>query len=374
MTPDWQKIRKNYPATESYTYFNTASCGLISLATMNCSHSYQHLLGHQGSVYRDTLFDEMQKIKAVIGEFIHATPQDLALIPNFSSGMNYIVPMLQSLGSVLLIENDYPSLTLPWQLHNYEVHWLPQNPPQDLKSLIDLDQIAEKLRSQSIKILAISWVQYATGFIVAMKQLSKICKENNTLLVVDATQAIGGIPIDLEDTPVDILMCSCYKWATAGFGNGILYMHPDVVAQFETPVIGKGSTGLYESVYQPETMGLKARIFEIGHHNYGGFLVLSQTLSVLQQIGVHNIYERILALTQYFKERLPEQYTIISDYTPEQSTGIVAIKGGHSQVQEALKQEKIIVSARGEGLRISMHFYNTFEEVDHLLQVLEQLN
>ena len=370
MDPDWQKIRANYPATENYTYFNTASCGLISTANINCNQRYQNLLGQQGSVYRDTLFDEMQKVKTAIGGFIQTEPEHIALIPNFSSGMNYIVPMLKSLGSVLSIENDYPSLTLPWQLHNYEVHWVPQNPPQASKDTIDLDQIAETLRAKSIKILAISWVQYATGFTVAMKQLSNICKENNTLLVVDATQALGAIPIDLTDTPVDILMGSCYKWATAGFGNGILYIHPDVVAQFDTPVIGKGSTGLYDSVYQPEKMGLQARIFEVGHHNYGAFLVLSQTLNELKEMGIHNIYNRVLTLTQYFKERLPEQYTIISDYTPEQSTGIVAIKSRDSKIMEKLKQEKIIISARGEGLRISMHFYNTLEEVDHLLQVL----
>ncbi len=368
MQTDWQKIRKNYPATENYTYFNTASCGLMTTSATACNQDYQQALGEQGSVYRDTLFAEMQNVKEVVGDFIGTKAKDIALIPNFSSGINYIVPMLKSLGSVLLIENDYPSLTFPWQLHQYDVHWVPQTP----QATIDLDQIVHKLRTDSIQILAISWVQYLTGFQVAMDELSKVCVEHGVLLIVDATQALGAVPIDLQNTHIDILISSCYKWATAGFGNGILYIHPDVVARFETPVIGKGSTGLFEGVYQPEQMKLQARIFEVGHYNYGAFLTLRQALQELTEIGQEAIYNRVQELTHYFQAGLPQKYKLISDNDPHYATGIVAIQSENKQLIDTLKQANIIVSARGEGLRISLHFYNTLEEVDRLLEVLEK--
>lgn len=367
MATDWKKIRALYPATEKYTYFNTASCGLMSTQAIDHNKTFHSLLANQGSVYRDTQPTEMQKVKETVGAFINTEAKDIALIPNFSNGINYVVPMLKSLGSVLLVENDYPSLTLPWQLHNFDIHWMPQSP----QGVIDLDQIAKALKTHHIKILAISYVQYATGFKIPLESLSKICAENNTLLVVDATQALGVVPIDLKNTQVDILISSCYKWTTAGFGNGILYLHPSIIEQFETPVIGKNSTGLFPGIYNADAIGLQARTFEVGHYNYAAFLILDYVMNELQRIGQQNIYDHVLELARYFKERVPQQYTLISDYTSEQSTGIVSIKGGSTKLMEELVKENIVVSARGEGMRVSMHFYNTFEEIDHLLRVLE---
>ena len=319
MTTDWKKIRELYPATAKYTYLNTASCGLMSTQAIDHNKAFHFSLANQGSVYRDSQPIEMQKVKKIVGEFIHSEAKDIALIPNFSNGINYVVPMLKPLGSVLLVENDYPSLTLPWQMHNFDIHWVPQSP----QGVIDLDQIAKALKTHHIKILAISYVQYATGFKIPLESLSKICAENNTLLIVDATQALGVVPIDLKNTPIDILVSSCYKWTTAGFGNGILYLHPSITEQFETPVIGKNSTGLFSGVYNADTMGLQARTFEVGHYNYAAFLVLGYVMNELQRIGQQNIYNRVLELALYFKERLPQQYTSISDYTPEQSYPLI---------------------------------------------------
>lgn len=369
MSTDWQVIRKRYPAVEKYTYFNTASFGLMSSLAADCNKTHQDLLTHEGSVYRDTLFEKMQAIKTSIAAFVRAKANNIAFIPNFSTGINAIVPMLRPLQSVLLIEQDYPSLTLPWQVHHFDVHWV----SPDSQGVINLDQIEEALRKNEIKILAISWVQYYSGFKVEMEKLGKICQANDTLLVVDATQALGAVPIDLESTCIDILISSCYKWTTAGFGSGILYVRPSVLEQFAPPVIGKGSTSSYTSIYQPKEIDFQPRIFEIGHHNYPALLTLSSVIDELTEIGIQPIYDRILALTQYFKRHLPAQYTLNSDYTLEQSTGIVSLKGKGEKWAKELSKENIIVSARN-GLRVSMHFYNNYEEIDCLLQALKKID
>ena len=355
-------LRENYPALKQYTYLNTASCGLISEATAEAAWQFyqQHL--QQGGVLRAQWYEQIAATRQLAAEWLNAQTSEVALVSNFTSGMNFVVPMLQSFDKVLLMEGDYPSLTLPWQLHGHQVVTC----STEVNGSFVLERIAQYIEQHQIKVLAISHVQYTTGFCVDLIALGNLCRAHEVLLVVDATQSMGMIPMDVQQTPVDILIASGYKWITAGFGNGLLYIRQELQERLLPVVMGSNS---FEDAIPGGVIPFSVRTLEAGHYNYSGLFALQQALQELQAIGSSAVFERVKALTNHLYEQLPPGVSVVSNYAPEHRSGITVIKGNES-LEKFLLEQNVVTSARAKGLRISLHFYNSKEDVNRLCESL----
>ena len=354
--------RAEYPATQSQTYLNTASCGLISRATAAAAQQvYQQHLRHGGTP-RAQWYAQIATTRQLAAEWLGAQANEIAFVSNFTSGMNVVVPMLRSFGTVLLLEGDYPSLTLPWQLHGHRVVTC----PTEANGAFALEQVEQYIRQHQINIVAVSHVQYTTGFCVDLVALSKLCLAYEVLLVVDATQSMGVVPIDVKKTPVDVLVASGYKWMTAGFGNGLLYMRQELQARLRLVVMGSNS--FEEAIPEGEIL-FSIRTLEAGHYHYSGLLALQQALQELRAIGSSTVGEQVKELTHYLYERLPPSVRVVSDYAPEHRSGITVI-AGDKRLEQFLLGEGIVTTAKAKGVRISLHFYNNREDVDHLCRCL----
>lgn len=254
-------LREHYPALSQQTYLNTASCGLISQATAAAAQQfYQQHLRHGGTP-RAQWYEQLAATRQLAADWLGAQVNELAFVSNFTSGMNVVVPMLRSFGKVLLLEGDYPSLTLPWQLHGHRVVTC----PTEANGSFALEQVERYIRQHQIRIMAVSHVQYTTGFCVDLVALSELCQAYEVLLVVDATQSMGVVPIDVKKTPVDVLVASGYKWMTAGFGNGLLYMRQELQAHLRPVVMGSNS---FEDIIPGGEIPFSTRTLEAGHYNY----------------------------------------------------------------------------------------------------------
>lgn len=359
---DFTLLRENYPALKQQTYLNTASCGLISKATVSTAQQFyqQHL--QQGGTLRAQWYEQIAATRQLAADWLGAQVSEVALMSNFTSGMNFVVPMLQSYKKVLLMEGDYPSLTLPWQLHGHEVVTC----PTEANGSFALEQVEQHIERYQIKVLAISHVQYTTGFCVDLVALGTLCRAHGVLLVVDATQSMGVIPIDVQRMPVDILVASGYKWITAGFGNGLLYIRQELQERLSPVVMGSNS---FEDVLPEGTIPFSARTLEAGHYNYSGLFALQQALRELQKIGASVIFERVKGLTDYLYEQLPPAVNVVSNYAWGRRSGITVIKGDES-LEKFLLGKSVVTSARARGLRISLHFYNSEEDADRLCRHL----
>ena len=355
---DFISARQKYPALKQYTYLNTASCGLISKATAEAAQRFyqQHL--QQGGTRRTQWYEQIAATRQLAADWLGAQASEVALISNFTSGMNFVVPMLRSYGKVLLMEGDYPSLTLPWQLHDHQI----VRCPTEANGSFTLERVEQYIERHQIKILAISHVQYTTGFCVDLVTLGNLCQTYGVLLIVDATQSMGVMPIDVQQMPVDILIASGYKWMTAGFGNGLLYIRQELQERLLPVVMGSNS---FEDVIPEGSIPFSVRTLEAGHYNYSGLFALQQALQELQAIGSSVIFERVKGLTDYLYKHLPTSATIISDYAQEHRSGITVIDGDES-LEKFLLEQSVVTSAKGRGLRISLHFYNSQEDIDRL--------
>lgn len=354
---------------QQYTYLNTAGCGLLSQSSQQVLQEGIQQYANHGSLAREVWFEELSFLRQRAAELIGASETEVALITNFTNGVYQVAHLLREHAEkVLLIDDDYPSLTLPWHLLGYEVH----STPVHSNGSISPETIEDSIRQHQIKILAVSHVQYSSGFQLSLAELGEICRRNDTLLVVDATQSLGMIPISLRDTPVDVLIASGYKWLNSGLGNGLLYLREDLYAQLRPNLLGFGAVG---SNYTPESLQelpFTPQTLEAGHYNFFSLLVLRQAIEDSLQIGIANINHRVMQLRQQLTEGLPGNISLVSDYPSTQASGIVVVKAP-ADAEQQLRAQNIITATRPKGLRISPHFFNDEGDIQQVCQALGEL-
>ena len=358
-------LREQYPALSGQTYLNTASCGVMSRSTAHVAQQFYQELLEQGGVPRARWSEQIPLLRQEVAEWLGAHEEEVTLLPNFSIASNFVAQALSGYSQVLLLGDDYPSLTMPWVLHCDEVHYVPTEP----NGSFDLNRIEQKVKALNIKVLAISHVQYTSGFCVDLEQLGKCCRDWGVISVVDATQSLGVMPINLQTMPVDILMGSGYKWMTAGFGNALLYVRNEVRDSLPAVAIGNNSWDEATQVSTKDDISFSARTLEVGHYDFSSFLAMRQAVRELQAIGAAVIAQRVIELTTYLHDNLPPTVRILSDYPAPFRSGITIIEGDETLEQRLLKQ-KVVTSARSRGLRISLHFYNNEADIDHLCEAL----
>ncbi|MEO0333163.1 MAG: aminotransferase class V-fold PLP-dependent enzyme, partial [Bacteroidota bacterium] len=322
----------------------------------------------QGSVARDIWYGELATIRQASAEFIGANSSEVALINNFTSGIYQVAQLLQSHQRVLVLADDYPSLLLPWHLLGFEVFTITALPDGS----IPLEAIEQSIREYNIEILAVSHVQYSSGFRLPLDMLSQIRQEQGVKLVVDATQSLGVVPINLQETPVDVLIGSGYKWLTAGLGSGILYIRQDLHSELKPKLLGFGTVGSSFSLQAIDSIPFTPETLEAGHYNFSSLLALKQAINELQEVGISSIFKKVMQLRSQLVELLPTNIKLVSDYEVEHVSSIVVISAP-KDAEAQLKAQHIITSTRPKGLRISFHFYNNVQDIEKLCVALTSM-
>lgn len=351
------------------TYLDTAAAGIVSERSLQASRKYDQLLRTApSSAFFSFLEKDYRRIKKSVAEFCGVDTHHLAFIPNFSYGLFAILPSLRAKHKrVLLLANDYPSLTLPFELHDFEVqwaksydgfNWLPEN-------------IEQAIKKDRIEILAISHVQYLTGALLDLSTIAEICKRNGVFLIVDATQSIGAMPIHFDHLGIDVLITSNYKWMNGGFGSGLMCFRSGYFEEYPPKIGGFGSLKNMEGEwkYVPSSAS-----FQPGHFNFSSLLVLEQALKEKNEIGLNKIeaHNHELAL-KFVVGIIESNQHIIGPTTMTGRSSIVCIEAS-KKLHRAFEQSMIRCTYRNNSIRFAFHFSNSNEDVVKGLQVLKEFN
>jgi len=365
---DWSQIRALFPAAERYTYLNTAAAPPISLLAAGEGKRYYDEMAEHADVPWDRWLSQVEDVREKLAKFLHAEPRSIAFTYSTAHGMNLIAGILQHCGDVLCPADEFPSCTLPWLQQRYRLHFVRS---QD-RGVIDLEDVERSITPET-RILVASYVQFSTGFRQDLVSMGRLCRERKLIFVVDATQGMGVFPIDVVGSNIDFLVFSGYKWAQAGYGVGGLYIAPRFLNTNSLPVAGWWSARDPEAVIN-DRLDLKetAAALEVGCPHFAGIFALGGALALFEEIGGVQIEERIHQLTDYLHQRLDKEgLKIASPRVRDQRSGITIIEMRNaSEVVKSLAEKKIIVSARGKGLRVSVHVFNNFDDIDHLVAAL----
>ncbi len=349
---------------EGKTYLDTARDGLLSKENFNKISKIRLDSWQNLTDARDYFLAEgIKKIRNSAARFINCKESEVCLVNSFSAGFNFILPSLAPWKKVLILENDYPSIFIPLGLREFEIH---EVKPDENKAF-HVDRIISEAETFKPEIIAVSHVQYTTGFKCEIALLGEYCHANNIIFIVDATQSLGCVPIDLTALKIDILAASTYKWMCAGHGAGILYVNEKLQEKISIKVGYYGTFVEFGSAWKSNQ---NIRNFEAGHKDHDAFYRLGFALEDMIEKDMNSVLEHNRSLILKMKMMfLSADYELISDYSKNNLAGILVVKD-HQNLAKRLEDQNIIFTKRTGNMRLSCHFYNNESDLEKLSDVL----
>ncbi|OLC09748.1 MAG: hypothetical protein AUH41_04420 [Gemmatimonadetes bacterium 13_1_40CM_66_11] len=327
-----------FPWTADTIYLNNASIGPIpertrrALDEFTAKRTAPHLLPDR------ELFAGLAAARLGIAQLINCDPSEVALATNTGYGLNLAARALPLKPGdvVLLSDKEFPANVYPWLLLRDEgitvevARCRPEGWP-------DEEYLLQRLRDPRVRVLAVSFVQFSNGYRADLQKLSAACRANGTYLVVDGIQGIGNSVLDVTETPVDILACGGQKW--------LLSLRSD------------------------------ARRFEMITLPYQDFVGMTSSLALLLEIGVRDIAEVTRAAHEPVVRWAQENDVRISSPLDERHRSAILCVAPSKPVEayHAMKRARVVCSLREGSIRLSPHCYNTVEEMEKVIEVLEDL-
>ena len=364
---NWTDVRAKFPVMNRSVYLNTAAAGPLAGSTAEAGKFYYEQMMNDGDVHWDEWLARREEVRARVAAFINAEPEEIGFTINTSSGMNLIVDALEKHGEVISCDLEFPVTTIPWMHRRIPVHLVKSVngvvQPEDLKAAMNL----------RTGIISMSYVQYSNGFRSDLEALASI--KRNHALVVNASQAAGVFEIDVKRMKIDALCTTGHKWMLSGYGSGFVYISKEVLAASRPRSIG------WLSVQDPYgdsnnevhlRQDLSARA-ELGCPHFAGIFALGASIELMQSIGMANIEARALELNRILTTRLSEiGWKVLSPLAQEQqrSAETLVAADDPAQVVSQLAEQKILVTKKPEGFRVSTDFFNNEDDIDHLIRGL----
>ncbi|SIR10328.1 aminotransferase class V-fold PLP-dependent enzyme [Maribacter ulvicola] len=357
-----EKIRKEFPVLRKGIYANTAVYGLLydSLLEWRQEHDLDFLI--DGSDMREQSLKIISETRSAVGKFFNCKRDNVALVSNFSSGLNILLEGLGAKKKVLLVENDYPSLNWSFENRDFEVAYISMT--------ADLEQrIQEAVASDNVDVLALSLVQWLNGLAIDLDFLKELKKQHPSLIImVDGTQFSGSTKFDFDNSGIDVLGASAYKWLLAGYGNGFMLFSDQVKNEFTVNTIGFNAA---DGDFDKKNNIRFAKKFEPGHLSSLIFGSLKYSIDFFERIGMDNITAQNRKLSEKAKAEF-QKLGLLSDEIVQRKnhSTIFNIKADDATFHK-LKENDVFCAQRGEGVRLSFHFYNTEAEIDSIVKILK---
>ncbi len=357
-----QKILREFPLLNQYIYADTPASGLLydSLLEWRQDHDLDFLIG--GSIMKMKSLGLITETRKTVGSFFHCKTENVALVQNFSVAINFLLEGLEKNHKVLLMENDYPSVNWPFESRDFSVVYA--------KIDENLEQhILEHVKSDEITILALSLVQWINGIQIDLEFLKTLKNQHPDLIILaDGTQFCGTTDFNFEESGIDILGASGYKWLLAGYGNGFLLCNDRVKNRFSIKTVGFNAANA--DVNGKGNIRF-SKHFEPGHLDTLNFGSLKFSLDFLNVIGMQKVAAQNKILSKKAKKAftdldLLEEAVILR----KEHSSIFKIKG-ETKLFQHLRENDIICSRRGDGIRFGFHFYNTENDIDKIIKIIK---
>ena len=378
VTERFRRLReKEFPWTAETTYLNNASIGPIPVRTRRRLDAFTARRTAPYQLPDRDLQQILRDARSTAARLINADTSEIGLATNTSYGLNLAATALpiRKGDVVLLPENEFPANVYPWLLlRERGVHV--EFAPSTQEGWPDEEYLLERLDDPRVRVLAISFVQFSSGYRADLNRLSAACRTHGVFLVVDAIQGLGHCPLDVRETPVDILATGGQKWLLSPWGAGFVYVQRNLLSVLEPLVCGwmafEGTDDFTRMTDYNPRFHDDGRRFEMITLPFQDLLGMTESVSMLMDLGLENI----AAYTRALKEPLLQlaeagRFCISSPISPDHQSAIVCVTPRNLDESFAnLVAANVVCSMREGAIRLSPHCYNTVEEMERVGGIL----
>jgi len=372
------EIRSLFAATSHYAYLNSAAVSPMPRTAIEAVNWQLNDVATHGSEHYTEWVKTKGRCRELLAGMLNVGPEHIAFMRNTSDGFAAVAAGLEwkQGDNIVTFGNEFPANFYPWRRvrdrFGVELRICPERDGR-----YEIDELIDMIDSNT-RVVAVSAVQFASGFRADLERIGKAARAVDAIFAVDVIQGVGQMGFDLEAAKVDVAAGASHKWLCAPEGCGILFVSERARERIDPVFVGWISVETpwdfddREQPFKPNALA-----WESGTGPSSLFYGLEQSLLLLDQTGLDNIRRYLAELSGYLCERLGgSNYRIISSREPSEASAIVCIEhlgGLHcNEVAQRLRDAGVIVSPRGDRLRIAPHFYNNKEDIDRLIDALPE--
>lgn len=379
------EIRALFPGATKVRYFNAASQALLPVPVAD---AVRRTLDRwvQGGIHSwPEDMREVETARSLLARLVGADPADVAFTANTADAVARVAHGL-GLGEgdeVVLSDLEYPANVYPWTTRGARLRLVPS-----AGGRVDPERLGDAIGHRT-RVLALSMVQFSSGFRSDLASLGEACGRRGVLFFVDVIQGLGVFPVDMRAMGIGALAGEGRKWLAAPPGTGFLAVGPEWIARIRPSSIGAmsvspelGMLGWVPRVGREGDLDLgpvyreRAGRYEAGYYNVAGLTGLAAALALHESIGPGTVRRRVEERVEEIVRGLESRgLPVFGPRTREERSGIVAfdVPGNPEDWRRELAAAGISVGVRDGRLRAAPHVYNDRRDVEALLEALDRL-
>lgn len=374
----WHEFRQRMPAARRLAYFDHAAVSPLSGPAHDAVVAWTRQATDEADPAWPQWERRVEEIRDRVAQLIGAERREIGFVSNTTAGITLVAEGFpwQAGDNVVTLANEFPSNLYPWMnlaSRGVETRRLPV-PGAGLEP----HQILAACDART-RVIAVSWVGYATGWRIAVDELVQLAHRRGILVFLDAIQGLGVFPLDVRRTGVDFLAADGHKWMLGPEGAGVLFLrheHLDLLRPLNVgwhSVVHTHDFSRCELDLRPE-----AARYEGGSQNMVGAVALGASLDLLAEFGLSPetspLADRVLEINAHAAQRLSGLGAeIASDLAPQRASGILSfdLPGRDlAAVRRRCLDNGVVLSVRHGRLRISPHAYVNEDDLDRLIAAL----
>lgn len=379
MTFDVERLRLtefSWTQTGECVYLNAASTGPLPERTVRAQEAFTRRRAAPYRLSTEEQFSVLGRSRELVAPLIGADVEEIALAGNTGAGLNlaaWTLPLGRG-DTVVIPDLEFPANVYPWmaaaETRGFTLRRVPAR-----NGLLDEDALLSAIDEPGVRVLALSWVGFATGVVADLERFGEACRARDVRFVVDAIQGLGALAIDVHRAQIDIMACGAQKWLLSPWGTGFTYVRRTLARELSPQPVSwmavEGSDDFTRLLEYDMRWHDDARRFEQVTLPFQDFAGMATSLEFLHELGPAAVASHIQARTSEILDGAAELG--IPLVTPRsRHAGIASLRPADANAASArLNEARVAHSVREGTIRLSPHCYTTSDDVKVALAALK---
>jgi selenocysteine lyase/cysteine desulfurase len=354
-------VRARFPIFERLVYINSCSQGALSDAVRQSYEEYLRDWDEQGAPW-DYWVERTEAARAAFARLINAEPDEIAVTTSVSAGVASLASGLRfaARSKVVLTDLEFPTIGQIWHAQEARGARVVHAPPERLDQAVDDDTL----------LVSTTHVSYRTGAMVDVPEVVRAAHEQRALVLLDAYQSVGSLPVDVKELDVDFLAAGVLKYLLGSAGLGFFYCRRELWERAWPTATGWfADEDIFAMDIYDYSPSRTARRFQSGTPPVPSIYAGIAGIELMQEIGIAETRKHVNSLNERLVAGVDELGGTV--VTPERRGALICIASTDvSALVAAMAERGIVTSERDGNLRVSAHAYNTEDDIDAVLEAL----
>ncbi|MBT5767007.1 MAG: aminotransferase class V-fold PLP-dependent enzyme [Kordiimonadaceae bacterium] len=366
--------REHFPIFKNTVYINSCSYAALSVEVEAAFLKYLKDRHEVGADWIEWC-DRLERVRALFAELLNANTDEIAVTTSASASLSAISSSLNLTGKrkkIVTTDLAFPTEAHAW--HALKKHGAEVVHVKETDGMIDLDDL-EKIVDENTLLVAVPLVCYRNGALADIPAIRDVARKNGAMILVDAYQGVGAVPIDAKEWDVDFIVGGSLKYLLSTAGVGFLFVRNDLISKSQPTQTGWfAQEDIHAMLIHDNIPANNARRFEQGTPSVPNLYAVEAGLNLILEIGLKNIRRHVAELNERLKAGINDiGGKLMSPKDPEKHGAMITVASTDEYaLVAALAERNIVVSCRDGNLRISAHFYNNDADIDAVITALKE--